>query len=57
VRKQDYKLEADPKIIWRLRRTKELSCSFCKPHRNENSGKKGKRGTRPPRSKNRLTSS
>lgn len=57
MRKQDYKLEADPKIIWRLRRTKELSCSFCKPHRNENSGKKGKRGTRPPRSKNRLTSS
>jgi hypothetical protein len=56
MRKQDYKLETDPGIVWKLRRTKELSCPHCPPNRIENAKKKGKRGSRPPKSKNRKKS-
>ncbi len=53
MRKQDFKLETDPGIVWKLRRTKELSCPHCPPNRVENAKKKGKRGSRPPKSKDK----
>lgn len=35
----------------RKRLSKLLSCSICKPHRNENAGRKPKRGAQKPKSK------
>lgn len=54
MKSQDFDVETNAKIVKRVRYTKVLSCSYCKPHRNENRmTKKKKHGTRPPRSKQR----
>lgn len=34
----------NPREYKMLKRVKDLSCSFCKPHKNENSSRKSKHG-------------
>lgn len=41
------------KEVQRKRMLKALSCTFCPPHRNENSGRVAKRGVQQPKYKNK----
>lgn len=43
----------DQSRVDRIKRRKLLSCSFCKPHRNENAGRQAKHGVKKPRYKDK----
>lgn len=38
--REESKTTTNPSVLWKLRRKLELLCSYCKPNRGENAGRK-----------------
>jgi len=51
--KRALKKTDDPRTYKLLKKLKDLSCSFCRPHQNENAGRKAKHGAKKPKKKDK----